>query len=123
MFARLDQHPQAFHERTFKLDLPPAKNNAGDLIFTQQNFCGQTQSAGRGGGLLPSSQIQEVFHQPQSHYIATVSVGRYYFVKENLCLVRQSKSCVRDFLPTVEACSNIRYHRWYFVQFRLCVYF
>ena len=123
MFARLDQHPQAFHERTFKLDLPPAKNNAGDLIFTQQNFCGQTQSAGRGGGgLLPSSQIQEVFHQPQSHYIATVSVGRYYFVKENLCLVRQSKSCVRDFLPTVGACSTIRCHRWYFVQFRLCVY-
>ena len=67
------------------------------------------------GGLLPSSQIQEVFHQPQSHYIATVSVGRYYFVKENLCLVRKYKTCVGDFLPTVGACSNIRYHRRYFV--------
>ena len=57
MFARLDQHTQAFLERTFKLDLPPAKNNAGDLIFTQQNFCGQTQSAGReGGGGGPAAQ-------------------------------------------------------------------
>ena len=109
MFARLDQHTQAFRKHTFKLDLPPAKNNAGDLIFTQQNFCGQTQSAGRGGGLLPSSQIQEVFHQPQSHYIATVSVGRYYFVNVDLCLVRKCKTWVSDFLPTVGACSNIRY--------------
>ena len=79
--------------------------------------CGAEKNCelGGGGGLLPSSQIQEVFHQPQSHYIATVSVGRYYFVNMNLCLVRKCKTWVSDFLPTVGACSNIRYLSWYCV--------